>query len=265
VLGAGRGPLVSASIRAAAAARVRARVLCVEKNANALVTLAHRRASDSLWRDAAVEVVGADMRGWAGPGAAEGDGGRADVLVSELLGSLGDNELSPGARAAARAASPRIAPASPVRPPSPGRLRCSLCLPCVRAVLPAHRFRLVLAGALARVRVFARSGWLAVFLACSLSRGSSLVPSRSRAHSRAHSRSRALFPCVVASRVRVASCCVAVPLAASPRCGRVPRRRAAPPAGAQPRCSPVLCSLDDWLTPCCAPWMIGSPRAVLLG
>ena len=35
-----------------------------------------------------VEVVSCDMREWAAPE-------KADILVSELLGSFGDNELSP--------------------------------------------------------------------------------------------------------------------------------------------------------------------------
>lgn len=39
------------------------------------------------WGDQ-VEVVAKDMRDWDAPE-------KADILVSELLGSLGDNELSP--------------------------------------------------------------------------------------------------------------------------------------------------------------------------
>lgn len=39
------------------------------------------------WGDR-VELVGADMRHWQAPEL-------ADILVSELLGSFGDNELSP--------------------------------------------------------------------------------------------------------------------------------------------------------------------------
>jgi hypothetical protein len=192
VVGAGRGPLVSASIRAAAAARVRPRVVCVEKNQNALVTLAHRRAADPLWRDAAVEVVGVDMRGWAGPAAVGGDEGKADVLVSELLGSLGDNELSPGARAPPRsshvlkacvffgfgafclkvgltlwlrcpAARQRVAPLSSSRRRTPhATARCS----------PAA---VALALSSARARSFARS--LSLSLALSVSRALSLLSS----------------------------------------------------------------------------------------
>ena len=39
------------------------------------------------WEDL-VTVVGVDMRSWQAPE-------QADILVSELLGSFGDNELSP--------------------------------------------------------------------------------------------------------------------------------------------------------------------------
>ena len=43
---------------------------------------------DEQWGDK-VEVVSGDMREWK-------DGGiKADIIVSELLGSFGDNELSP--------------------------------------------------------------------------------------------------------------------------------------------------------------------------
>ena len=41
----------------------------------------------SVWGDS-VEVVYQDMREWKAPE-------KADILVSELLGSFGDNELSP--------------------------------------------------------------------------------------------------------------------------------------------------------------------------
>ncbi len=41
-----------------------------------------------MWCDNDVTVVSCDMRAWAAPE-------RGDILVSELLGSFGDNELSP--------------------------------------------------------------------------------------------------------------------------------------------------------------------------
>jgi len=42
---------------------------------------------EELWGDQ-VTVVSCDMRDWSSPE-------KADILVSELLGSFGDNELSP--------------------------------------------------------------------------------------------------------------------------------------------------------------------------
>ncbi|KAM9510382.1 protein arginine N-methyltransferase 5 [Guaruba guarouba] len=85
VLGAGRGPLVTAALRASRQAARPIRVYAVEKNPNAVVTLQSWQYEE--W-GAQVTVVAQDMRGWSPP---EG----ADVVVSELLGSFGDNELSP--------------------------------------------------------------------------------------------------------------------------------------------------------------------------
>ncbi|KAJ3368146.1 Protein arginine N-methyltransferase 5 [Allomyces arbusculus] len=86
VVGAGpRGPLVDCVLRASAEAEVAVKVYAVEKNANALVSLRHKQRS--VWGDQ-VEVVFADMRTWQAPEP-------CDILVSELLGSFGDNELSP--------------------------------------------------------------------------------------------------------------------------------------------------------------------------
>nr|WJH19585.1 Protein arginine N-methyltransferase 5 [Euglena gracilis] len=85
VVGAGRGPLVNCTLRASKQTKVPVRVYAVEKNPNAVVTLqAMKRQCD--W--GAVTLVSADMRHWEAP---EG----CDLLVSELLGSFGDNELSP--------------------------------------------------------------------------------------------------------------------------------------------------------------------------
>jgi protein arginine N-methyltransferase 5 len=86
VVGAGRGPLVAASLQAASRADVLVHIWAVEKNPNAVHTLRHRRRTEDSWRS--VEVVASDMRVWQAPR-------KADLLVSELLGSFGDNELSP--------------------------------------------------------------------------------------------------------------------------------------------------------------------------
>lgn len=86
VLGAGRGPLVAAALRAASRAEVSIALWAVEKNPNAVHALRHRRRSEAAWR--CVEIVAEDMRTWVAPR-------KADVIISELLGSFGDNELSP--------------------------------------------------------------------------------------------------------------------------------------------------------------------------
>jgi protein arginine N-methyltransferase 5 len=87
VVGAGRGPLVRATLAAADAVGAPVTVVAVEKNANAVITLQGLLASEAAWRGR-VSVVAADMRRYTPPAP-------ADVLVSELLGSFGDNELSP--------------------------------------------------------------------------------------------------------------------------------------------------------------------------
>ena len=87
VVGAGRGPLVRASLRASERSGRAVRVYAVEKNPNAVITLQSLVESEG-WGDR-VTVIAGDMRSEGA--VAE----RADVLVSELLGSFGDNELSP--------------------------------------------------------------------------------------------------------------------------------------------------------------------------
>ncbi|KAE8266587.1 hypothetical protein A4X09_0g5760 [Tilletia walkeri] len=88
VCGAGRGPLVSQCISAAGRASRAIRITALEKNPNALVTLQERQAKE--WGDV-VTVRYGDMRAYPVPPMEE----RADIVVSELLGSFGDNELSP--------------------------------------------------------------------------------------------------------------------------------------------------------------------------
>jgi protein arginine N-methyltransferase 5 len=86
VVGAGRGPLVRASLAASEQAKRTIRVYAVEKNPNALITLRNMHV-DLQWGEK-VTIVDSDMRVWDAPE-------KADILVSELLGSFGDNELSP--------------------------------------------------------------------------------------------------------------------------------------------------------------------------
>ena len=85
VVGAGRGPLVVAVRSAAVRAGADVKVWAVEKNPNAVVTLRHRCIVED-WKN--VEVIEKDMRFWEAPR-------KADLIVSELLGSFADNELSP--------------------------------------------------------------------------------------------------------------------------------------------------------------------------
>ncbi|XP_050218406.1 protein arginine N-methyltransferase 1.5 isoform X2 [Mercurialis annua] len=86
VVGAGRGPLVRASVQAAEETGHKLKVYAVEKNPNAVVTL-HSLVKLEGWEDL-VTIISCDMRYWDAPE-------KADILVSELLGSFGDNELSP--------------------------------------------------------------------------------------------------------------------------------------------------------------------------
>jgi len=85
VVGAGRGPLVQCALEAAKEAGCKVKMFAVEKNPNAVVTLEARNANQ--W-GGVVTVVSTDMRAWKTEV-------RADIMVSELLGSFADNELSP--------------------------------------------------------------------------------------------------------------------------------------------------------------------------
>ncbi|ROT43450.1 arginine N-methyltransferase skb1 [Sodiomyces alkalinus F11] len=97
VVGSGRGPLVTRALKASEKTGVPVQVWAVEKNPNAYVFLLHQK--ELIWEDK-VTVVKTDMRSWKGPlvsGTPDDNPvyGKVDILVSELLGSFGDNELSP--------------------------------------------------------------------------------------------------------------------------------------------------------------------------
>ncbi|EGG06465.1 uncharacterized protein MELLADRAFT_116545 [Melampsora larici-populina 98AG31] len=85
VCGAGRGPLVQASLVAARRAVRKVKIIAVEKNPNSYITLQSRKAHE--WGDE-VELWYGDMREFK-------PNEPIDILVSELLGSFGDNEVSP--------------------------------------------------------------------------------------------------------------------------------------------------------------------------
>lgn len=128
VVGAGRGPLVTRALQASQAVGVKIELWAVEKNPNAYVVLQHHNEKDWKYQ---VNLVQADMRSWKGPTRASNSGQAADshpgsenrespkemyydamgmssssasqsssychidILISELLGSFADNELSP--------------------------------------------------------------------------------------------------------------------------------------------------------------------------
>jgi protein arginine N-methyltransferase 5 len=98
VVGAGsQGPLVDCVLKASERAGCfeTVRVLAVEKNPSAVVTLRQQHHLKSLWAKyleltgSGVTIFHGDMRNTT----CLAD--KADILVSELLGSFGDNELSP--------------------------------------------------------------------------------------------------------------------------------------------------------------------------
>ncbi|MCJ1286356.1 methyltransferase protein [Xylographa opegraphella] len=118
VAGAGRGPLVTRALRASKAENVEIDLWAVEKNPNAYVLLQRHNKED--W-DRTITIVQSDMRSWKGPchrdpssstfasvppfpnstahqsssAAEETTHYPIDILISELLGSFADNELSP--------------------------------------------------------------------------------------------------------------------------------------------------------------------------
>ena len=129
VVGAGRGPLVTKALLAGESEDVPIDMWAVEKNPNAFVLL--QRHNEHVWGNC-VNLVKSDMRSWKGPlrnvatpsgytghwpPPHDEDGnpivsqdrsptaapttdetsihGHIDILISELLGSFADNELSP--------------------------------------------------------------------------------------------------------------------------------------------------------------------------
>lgn len=97
VAGSGRGPIVTKAIKAAESTGVKVEVWAVEKNPNAYVYLLRQNAQK--W-GGKVNVIKTDMRAWKGPLISDSPEtgpvyGKVDILISELLGSFGDNELSP--------------------------------------------------------------------------------------------------------------------------------------------------------------------------
>ena len=103
VVGAGRGPLVRAALQAVQAVNQAGismipNVVAVEKNPCAVLYLHSVKAREASWANT-VTIAECDMRFAAQhqilKGLIQDPEKRADICVSELLGSFGDNELSP--------------------------------------------------------------------------------------------------------------------------------------------------------------------------
>ena len=90
IVGAGRGILVSRCLEAARRASRAVHITALEKNPNAVIALQDRLVTE--WGDEQVTVLAGDMRTLPVPASMSE---RADMVVSELLGSFADNELCP--------------------------------------------------------------------------------------------------------------------------------------------------------------------------
>lgn len=90
VCGAGRGPLVTCLLNVLMSECITpARIFVVEKSPLAMLTIMHKLEDDWCGLDTeTIELVLTDMRLWE-PSI------KIDLIVSELLGGFGDNELSP--------------------------------------------------------------------------------------------------------------------------------------------------------------------------
>lgn len=82
VVGAGRGPLVDCAVRCGIK-----NIFIVEKNPSAIELLKQRK-NKCDWPKVEVKIFSGDIRNISFPE-------KVDIIVSELLGSIGDNELAP--------------------------------------------------------------------------------------------------------------------------------------------------------------------------
>ena len=82
VVGAGRGPLIRSAMKASARSGRKVAIWAVEKNPNAIIHI-QTMLKEEGWEDL-VALIFADMREWRAPNDV-----KADILVSELLGSFG--------------------------------------------------------------------------------------------------------------------------------------------------------------------------------
>lgn len=86
VVGAGRGAIVDRVLKASESLSCNIRIYAIEKNHCAYSYMLNRQ--EQAWRDNVVVTL-ADMR------SLPSDHPKVDIIVSELLGSIGDNELAP--------------------------------------------------------------------------------------------------------------------------------------------------------------------------
>ena len=87
-MGAGRGPLVRKAIEACLEAKIKYKIIAMDKNKNAFNTLLYLKQNEPKIFDSNLELIYSDMRNWQ-------PNEKIDIVVSELLGSFGDNESSP--------------------------------------------------------------------------------------------------------------------------------------------------------------------------
>jgi protein arginine N-methyltransferase 5 len=94
VIGAGRGPLITATLQAASTLGIinNCQIYAIEKNPCALITLEH--LNHDIWHDS-ITLIHTDIRNWHQFPQLSCLTGKFDLIISELLGSFGDNELSP--------------------------------------------------------------------------------------------------------------------------------------------------------------------------
>jgi len=97
VVGPGQVPLITRALQASAMIKVPIDIWAVEKNPHTYAILERHNKND--WGDV-VNIVHSDIRAWKGPPRSSSDATdvgneKVDILVSELLGSFADNELSP--------------------------------------------------------------------------------------------------------------------------------------------------------------------------
>ena len=85
VVGAGRGPLVKISYKLSKSIKGNFKIFAIEKNTNAIIIL--NKYNEELWNEE-ITIINSDMRDLKLKI-------KCDIMISELLGSFGDNELSP--------------------------------------------------------------------------------------------------------------------------------------------------------------------------